>query len=340
MKVRMAVLVAICSVGSFVWAQQIAKPAIKVKAASGGDIPLGNPAWIDGSACDRDGNLYIRPVDKAIAGSSQMFQVPVVKISPAGKLIGEFKIAQALPGGGESRTFAVHDGAVYVPTGSRNGGYYVVKFASDGSVAMRTRLALDSFVDIFHLAVFNSGEYLVVGEAGSKTKTPFKAVFAADGRKLKEIYEPEDEEARQRAEGGDSSYTYSSGLTNKFVVLADATAGSDGNVYLLHGPSPLIYVISPSGEVVRKLHIDAGQLTADSIKFYDGRLAIGFNWLDDTPETLVKIVDLNGRHVADYEIGETPSDFDPVLACYNAAGAMLIPRGADASLRLVKAVLP
>lgn len=92
--------------------------------------------------------------------------------------------------------------------------------------------------------------------------------------------------------------------------------------------------------MVRKLHIDAGQLTASSIKFYDGRLAVGFDWLGDTPQTLVKIVDLNGRPIANYEVSETASDSDPVLTCYNAAGVMLVPRRTDASLRLVNAVLP
>jgi hypothetical protein len=50
-------------------------------------------------------------------------------------------------------------------------------------------------VDGFHLAVFKSGEYLVAGLTGKNSHTPFKAVFAADGRLVKKIYEPEDEEA-------------------------------------------------------------------------------------------------------------------------------------------------
>jgi len=49
------------------------------------------------------------------------------------------------------------------------------------------------------------------------------------------------------------------GSGNKFILNdVDVAAGSDGTVYLLHGAScPLIYVISPDGDVVRKLRIDA-----------------------------------------------------------------------------------
>ena len=68
-------------------------------------------------------------------------------------------------------------------------------------------------------------------------RTPFTAVFAAEGRLVKKIYEPEDEDAQQRAEGGDPRYLMCCGDSgNEFVGLnADVTSGSDGNVCLLHG---------------------------------------------------------------------------------------------------------
>jgi hypothetical protein len=68
------------------------------------------------------------------------------------------------------------------------------------------------FVQLLHLAVFKSGEYLAVGLTGTigenapHLRKPFTAVFAADGRLVKKIYEPEDEDARQCAEGGDPKY--------------------------------------------------------------------------------------------------------------------------------------
>ena len=143
----------------------------------------------------------------------------------------------------------------------------MAEVARDSSVKIQTKLQLDFFVDVTHLAVFKSGEYLVVGLAESigerapHLRTPLTAVFARDGRLVKKIYEPQDEDARQKAEGSDPKYLRCcSDSGNEFVGWnADVAAGSDGNVYLMHGTSPpLIYVISPAGDVVRKFRIDPG----------------------------------------------------------------------------------
>jgi hypothetical protein len=82
---------------------------------------------------------------------------------------------------------------------------YVVEFAPNSSVKTRKKLDVGSrhFTSLTRLAVFSSGEYLLVGESGKMGHVPFTAVFAADGRLMKEIYEPEDEEARQKADVGE-----------------------------------------------------------------------------------------------------------------------------------------
>jgi hypothetical protein len=131
---------------------------------------------------------------------------------------------------------------------------------------------------------------------------------------------------------------------NAFVLTqADVAAGPDGNVYLLHGTSPaLIYVISPAGEVVRKLRIDTEDPNreASSIKFYAGRFAIGFDWVGNLPKSLIKVTDLKGNSIADYEIGEGAGELNPVLACYSSKGFTLIPRSAETKLHLLEAKLP
>jgi hypothetical protein len=68
------------------------------------------------------------------------------------------------------------------------GGGYVTEFGQDGQLEGRTKLELPFFVQVLHLAVFKSDEYLVVGLTGTigenapHLRTPFTAVFAADGR--------------------------------------------------------------------------------------------------------------------------------------------------------------
>jgi len=159
------------------------------------------------------------------------------------------------------------------------------------------------------------------------------------------MVEPEDEVARPQAELGDPQYSpCCTGSGNKFILDdVDLAAGSDGNVYLLHGAScPLIYVISPDGDVVRKLRIDPEDpdLKANRVKFYAGRLAIGFGGAGSVTKSLIKVIDLKGNPAADYEVSVSAGDKYPVLACYGSEGFTLIPRGADTKLHLLEAMLP
>jgi hypothetical protein len=293
--------------------------------------------------CDDAGNVYARPFDPYDPMSS--FQAPLLEVTP-GKAAGSLRINHSFQSPHAARTFFVRAGEIYVLTGPSYGVNDVVEFVSNGSVKTQVRLGgLDSGVEVWHLAVFKSGEYLLFGVTGENLRTPFTAVFNADGRFVKKIYEPEDEDARQKAEGGDPRYDLCCANSGNAFAFdqADVAAGADGNVYLLHGVSPpLIYVISPAGEVVRKLRIDAGDpaLTANSIRFHAGRLAVGFDWLGHVPQNLIKVIDLKGNSIADYEVRESAGDSDPILACYGSEGFTLIPRGGDTALHLLTVKLP
>lgn len=162
-------------------------------------------------------------------------------------------------------------------------------------------------------------------------------MFDANGKLAKKIYEPEDEEARRRAESGDAEYTRSN-AGDRFMGLGDVAAGSDSNVYLLRGTTPaLVYVISPAGDVVRKLHIDAGDpdFVAGDIKSFAGRLAIGFNG----PNSLVMVTDLEGKTIATYTVDRHKPDW-PTLACYDSEGLTFVTVYAEKELYLLKAKLP
>jgi hypothetical protein len=93
---------------------------------------------------------------------------------------------------------------------------------------------------------------------------------------------------------------------------------------------------------VRKFQVNVGNpaLATNSIRFYDGRLAIGFGWLGDLPESLIKVIDLKGNLIADYEVKEGDKDSNPILACYNADGFTLMPRWAGPNPYLLTAKLP
>ena len=305
MRTRLILVAALFAVTPMLCASQDAPRVVNVNAQSRGEMPVSYSGYITSAACDESGNVYTQLLSPALDTviHSNTYLGPVQKITPEVKSAGVFRFGDAFSDRAESRAFFVHDSRLYVLATAKK-GLYVVEFANDGSIKAPVKLQIDFYLIPFHFAVFPSGEYLVVGLTGTISQrpdlhTPFTAVFSADGRLVKKIYEPEDENARQRGEAGDSlngRYTYTG---NEFIGWdADVTSGSDGNVYLLHGFSPpLIYVISPKGDVVRKLQIDTEnpELAANSIKFHVGRLAVGYSWLGDVPQNLIKVIDLDGN---------------------------------------------
>jgi len=330
MRGRLLIFAAMCSVATPLCAQQRQGSTIKVNAIEKGEKPAGSPLITTEAMCDESGNIYSRPFD--IGSGPAQLRVPIQRISPDAQLSGSFPVT-LLPGG-ETRSFFVRNGRVYAPAISQKGELYVAELSPSGSVISQIKLQLSKRIDVWHLAVFLSGEYLLVGTSGmvgTKSHAPFAAVFAADGRLVKTIYEAEDEDARQKAEGGDPKYVFSGGDPGNLFVMFDAgvAVGSDNNVYLLHGGSTaLIYAISPSGQVVRKLGISGfdPNLRATSIKSYGARLAIGFSRVGKTPENMVEVIDYHGNPIASYEVHEPPGDSDAILACYDHNGFTLVPR--------------
>lgn len=347
------VLAGVCGIAPMLCAQESATPAVDLKETTKIDVAMTNRgSQSRGGVCDGAGNVYVRHLTSEPPGQERA-ALPIRKISPDGNLIGNFRVLDAFPrrsdGGVEivgRSVFATTDGRVY-QTAVAHDGVYVVEFAQDGSVKAKTKLATGASVTPWLLAVFKSGEYLLTATTGTDNLAPFTAVFAADGRLVKTIYEPEDEQARKKASPFDwNSRPIGTVGGADFVSRGDVAAGSDGNVYLLHGTaSPaLVYVISPAGEVVRKLRIDAGDpaLLARSIKFYSGRLAIEFDrWFDFDPhQNLIKVTDLEGNSIADYRMLPVIGNHSLYLAGYGSEGFTFVPYENEEKFYLVKASLP
>jgi hypothetical protein len=354
MKMPALLLAGTCGVAAMLGAQQAATPIVDLKDATRIDVPLTHRGTQSrGGICDGAGTVYVRRTESEKPGQERA-AVPIRKISPAGDLVGSLRVLDALPhnrtdGGvdvvGRS-VFATTDGRVFQAAIAHE-GVFVVEFASDGSVKAKTRLATGSSTTPWLLAVFRSGEYLLTATTGMDNLTPFTAVFAPDGQLVKKIYEPEDEEARLKASPSDwESRPIGAVGGADFVSRGDVAAGSDGNVYLLHGTaSPaLIYVISPAGKVLRKLRIDAGDsdLLARSIKFYAGRLAVEFDrWFNfDTHQNLIKVTDLEGNSITDYRMRPVEGNHALYLAGYGSQGFTFIPYENEDRFYLVKAKLP
>lgn len=318
-----------------VYAQKTTIPLV-IRPTSKGEVPSAKSAFVMSAMCDDAGNVYSRPVDHETGWGGIR------------KVMADASSAQTL--GTQGKTFFVRGRQLYSLTKTSSGSY-VIELNPDGTEKARTKLAVDPAVDILHLAVFKSGGYLVVGLIGNPTadgphlRTPYTAVFAADGRLVKTVYEPEDENARRHAEGDDSRYfRCCSDSGNEFVMYnADVSSDSDDNAYLLHGGFPqLVYVISSAGDVVRKFPVSDQNpnLVANSIKFYSSKLAIGFGWMNEVPETLVNIIDTNGHLMSEYKIIEQSGDSNPILACYDSKGLTFVPRWVGDKPYLLTAKLP
>ena len=336
MRKRAILLAAACGMASVASAQQGQTAAAVNINATKVELSLSHPTqMIDKVACNSSGNIYAR----VWAGDgSDTARIPIQEITPEGSFVGKFSVEGPTQDTDLAKGIFVSDADVVYQMARTASGIYVTQFARDGSVKSSTQLEADPvLVDPWQLAVFKAGGYLLSGLTGKGHRTPYTAVFDAKGKMVKKIYEPEDEEARQRAESGDQEYTRSN-AGNQFVGFGDATAGIDGNVYLLRGTSPtLVYAISPVGQVLRKLRIDAGtDYIAGEIKSYAGRLAIGFNSPGD--QVLVVITDLEGKTTARYTVNRHKPDW-PTLACYDPKGFTFVTTYAEKGLYLLRANL-
>ena len=326
--VLFAIVLGTLSVGA-----QDAERLVNLKLSGSVELSLGNSLDLVGAPkCDGSGNVYARPVSRA---SGDYFLAPIRAVRQDGKLAGTFSLTEAWPDAVGRGVFVDADGEVY-QAAIAPGGVYVVQFAKDGSVKSKTRLETQGFLDPWHLAVYESGRFLVSGTEGEDQHKPYTGVFERDGKLVKRMYESEDEDARKKAESGDTEFTHNAKTGNRFVDFGDISLGSDGNAYLLHGTSPaLVYVISPTGQVIRKMRIgtDSSGLAFRSIESHAGRLAIG---LARFGRIETQVTDLEGTPVESY-FTDTDQSEVPRLACYDARGFTFVTAASEGTAHLLRA---
>lgn len=340
MKGSTLLMAGLCSVAPVLCAQQVSTaPTTNLKPTNRFELPLSRSMqMIGGSKCDAAGNVYARPLNVSDYKPSDMARIPVREYTAEGKLVTTFEPTGVnLDEVSTGRLFIGHDGIPYQLAWTT-----VVAFNRDGSVKSKTTLKTGTEVVPHHVLVFKSGRFLLVGATGEHRTTPYAAVFEPDGRLIKKIYEPEDDYAKSRAEIGDSDYSsHNSGVAagNVFVSRGDVALGDDGNAYVMHGASPtVVYVISPTGEVLRKFRVASsvpGQASS-SIRSYEGRLAFSYPAGDRLE---IQVTDLEGNPVAGYTISPKtkPDQVDALdLACYNSKGFTLVTVEASSNLYLMR----
>jgi len=287
--------------------------------------------------CDDAGSMYVRFMDDETSRVHHgITKIPIEKINRDGSVAASFRIIAALPDISGKDFFVSGDGRVYQAGFMPDGAVYVAEFTPRGAVNSNVRLSSSGFIP-YQTLVFPSGEFLLSGTTGlSNGRRPFTAVFDPRGRLIKEIYEPEDEDSRLRAEAGDRDFLPEEvNAGNTFVWRGDAALGSDGNAYLLRaGSQALVYVISARGDVVGKLRIDSPEpgLVAESIKSGPGTIAIGFLHRGMITGS-IKVVDLQGAPVATY-VADDPR-VPGVPGCYLHGGFAFLVEDGERNIQLL-----
>jgi hypothetical protein len=270
--------------------------------------------------CDGDGNLYLR------IGADE--RAIIRKISPDGKravAIPKDPIPDAPhphPG-----TFNVDEQGNVYQLASVGVQRYVFIFDSDGDLKSKVKLDpgfewLPGFV-----APFTSGALLVSGvrvhlDPGERTRKPFTGIFSADGTLRKEVTLPDDDKLHKLAESGDERLiSPSSSVNNRAFSFGSAETAPDGNVYVMRAVDPpLIYGISPGGEVVKKFVVELGDANLSPLEplhILSSRIAVLFH-NDRNGEDIIKIVSTDGEPLAIYGGPAGGNSPGPGLACWTA----------------------
>ena len=99
----------------------------------------------------------------------------------------------------------------------------------------------------------------------------------------------------------------------------------------------MVYVISPSGALIRKLRVDADDdHNFRGIASHGGRLAMGFA---NFGQTIVQVMDLKGNPTGRYAIEGAEGDLLE-LACYDSTGFTFVTGDADTKPYIIKAKAP
>ena len=269
--------------------------------------------FVDPLKCDEDGNLYLMTKMDAITGIRKLNakgeRLAVLVASPAAdlklKVAGYFSVA---PNG------SIYQLAYPQDTIDRA----MLIYNKGGTLKSSVKLQPGFFWTPTQVAAFSSGDVLIAGMRDD-AHVPFTGLFDSTGALRKQLVLEDDEELQAMVEDGrvESGHRYG----NRAVELGQMENADNGNIYLMRRlSSPILYAISPGGEVVRRFTINAGSpdFLPESMHIAGGKIAILFRE-PQTSEEFVRIVDLSGRELATYDepMDNGRGTLGSAFACYS-----------------------
>jgi len=207
-------------------------------------------------------------------------------------------------------------------------GRYVLLFDSKGQFKSMAKVDpgfdwLPAFV-----AAFSSGDLLVSGarlklDSGERTRRPFTGIFSSDGTFRKEVTLPDDQKLHDVGESGDPHLISAvNPESNGAFSFGSAETGSDGNIYLMRASNPpIVYAISPGGEVTKRFVVDLGEDAGFSplepLHVLGSRIAIFFH-NNNSGAGEIKIVNSGDARTEATYITPAGGEAGPGLACWTA----------------------
>jgi hypothetical protein len=338
------------------------QPVTKIELRPGDKISVTNQmasAEIDPVRCDASGAVYMRTPPR----NGGALTSPILRISPDGHSSLAFDVAvvdeikQAVAYGVQD--FVVSKmGKIYAlvayETKAREDLVAIVEF--DDSPDKNSLIHIDSHFSPRQIAVTQGGTFLLSGlqvstktsgTATTQNRTPFTALFNAQGRYIKEVDLPDEVKLEDYSSAKRGKPDLSA---QQAVDLSRMVVGDDGNIYFLRNTKePKVYVISTSGDVLRTIPVKAVETTivgtsddADdastgpSIFYGGGRLAFDFYVPDGAATKLeIRVVNPeNGQIMWDYVPAK---DMYGIPACYDGSRFTFLAANEDRHLAIFKA---
>src|SRR5271165_226104 len=334
----------------------------KIELRPGDRVSVANQmanAGVDPIRCDASGSVYMRTPSR----NGGPLTSPILRISSDGHTSVPFDVAVLDPIK-QSAAYGVQDffvnkmGKIFAlvayETKAREDLVAIVEF--DDSPERASLIPIDSQFSPRQIAVTQAGTFLLSGlhvstkssgGVATQSRTPFTALFDAQGRFIKEVELPDEvkfEEYNSAKRG-----TPSLG-SQQAIDLSRMVVGDDGNIYFLRNTKePKVYVISTGGDVLRTIPVKAVETTivgtsddADvassgpSIFYGGGRLAFDFYVPGGASTKLqIRVVNPeNGQILWDYVPAK---DMFGIPACYDGSRFTFLAANEDRHLAIFKA---
>jgi hypothetical protein len=275
---------------------------------------IGTLATIGSPLCDGEGNVYYH---LAMPAPADPRSGPVVRVSADGKHVAKLGLREVpdLPRDANIETLVPGLRGEFHIVASGGDDLYLVNFDDEGKFS--SLVTIEAHFALAQVAIFATGEFLASGEkipakGDNRAGVPFTAIFDRNGRLIRELSaaNPVGPEGALKATEQRSA-----------ISLGETVSADDGNVYVLRASKrPLVIVISPGGEIVRRLQLsppDEG-LRSISMKVAGGKIVLSFFKPNNDKRN-------SGTYIYslyDAETGERQIDYEPaadvagIFACY------------------------